>query len=54
VNSVVAKHGEFEVVKLDSPRHRHRGVKAFAVKDSRQNYLVYCSDEALAGCPDRR
>jgi hypothetical protein len=46
--NVISKHGKFEVVKLDSARHKHRGIKAFAVRDAKQNYLMYCSDEASA------
>jgi hypothetical protein len=43
-----ARFGEFQVVHLDSARHRHRGVKQFAVRDARQNYMAYCSTEREA------
>lgn len=38
----LARFGEFEVVAMDSPRHRHRGIPQFAVRDAQQNYSAYC------------
>jgi hypothetical protein len=35
-------------VHLDSAWHRHRGVKQFAVRDAKQNYLAYCQSEQEA------
>lgn len=42
------KFGEFQVVRLNSARHKHRGIKQFAVRDSKQNYLTYCNTEIEA------
>jgi hypothetical protein len=44
----LARFGEFEVVTLDSPRHRHRGIHRFAVRDSKQNYSGYSRSEQEA------
>lgn len=48
MNTVGKKFGEFEVVHLDSARHRHRGVRQFAVRDANKNYLAYCHSEQEA------
>jgi hypothetical protein len=42
------KFGEFQVVHLDTARHKHRGIKQFAVRDAKQNYIAYCSTEQEA------
>jgi len=40
--NTLAKYGEFEVVRMDSARHKHRGIKEYAVRDAQQNYSAYC------------
>lgn len=42
------KFGEYQVVDLDSPRHRHRGIHRFAVRDSKKNYSGYSRSEQEA------